>query len=185
MTRKRFLFGTALLMFCLCAIAAVIFIKATPTGRLHIIQEQIYIKYKTVEHLDTASLAADISERTSTKMIILDVRSKEEYDISHIKTARLIDPDLDPAIALAGVSKDAEIVVYCSVGYRSSDYARKLQLNQYRHVYNLDGSIFKWANEGRPLFDEYKQVTVVHPYNAEWGLLLQPQYRADLNAVKK
>jgi hypothetical protein len=42
-------------------------------------------------------------------------------------------------------------------------------------VFNLQGSIFKWANEGRPLIANDRAVHVVHPYNERWGVLLNPQ----------
>ena len=50
-----------------------------------------------------------------------------------------------------GIAKDAPIVTYCSVGYRSGKMAERLQAAGYTNVRNLEGSIFKWANEHRPL----------------------------------
>jgi len=39
-------------------------------------------------------------------------------------------------------------------------------------VYNLDGSIFKWANEDRLLVTPRGDtVEYVHPYNTLWGTL--------------
>ena len=46
-------------------------------------------------------------------------------------------------------------------------------------VYNLEGSLFKWANEGRPMVDSNGQpVTKVHPYNAVFGKFLNKELRA-------
>ena len=45
-------------------------------------------------------------------------------------------------------------------------------------VYNLEGSIFKWANEGKDLEDNKGLKTlVVHPYNVVWGKLLNAELR--------
>ena len=45
-------------------------------------------------------------------------------------------------------------------------------------VYNLEGSIFKWANEGRILVDsEDKKTIYCHPYNMVWGKLLESRLR--------
>lgn len=45
-------------------------------------------------------------------------------------------------------------------------------------VFNLEGSIFAWAEEGRPLVDTHNQpTTFVHPYNAVWGKLLSADKR--------
>jgi len=62
------------------------------------------------------------------------------------------------------------------VGYRSSILARKLQTLGFKEVHNLEGSIFKWANEGRPLVQGQTTVHKVHPYNAHWGRLLERKY---------
>ena len=40
--------------------------------------------------------------------------------------------------------------------------------------------IFEWANEGRPVVRDGREVEAVHPYDAVWGRLLAPERRADL-----
>ena len=45
-------------------------------------------------------------------------------------------------------------------------------------VYNLEGSIFKWANEGRELVDcNNTKTPYCHPYSVIWGRLLEPNLR--------
>lgn len=47
-----------------------------------------------------------------------------------------------------------------------------------RPIYNLEGSIFKWVNENRPIIDSDGAPTqFVHPYNAFFGKLLDPSHR--------
>ena len=65
------------------------------------------------------------------------------------------------------------IVVYCSVGVRSSELARALQAVGRTNVFNLDGAIFQWANEGRPLYAGSNVVTTVHRDNRKWGRFLR------------
>ena len=72
-------------------------------------------------------------------------------------------------------------MTYCSVGYRSGEMAVRLRAAGYIHVQNLDGSIFQWANEHRPLVHDGERVTRVHPYNSVWGRLLQPDVRAPVS----
>ena len=49
------------------------------------------------------------------------------------------------------------------------------------YVYNLEGSLFKWANEGRPLVDFRGEKTILcHPYNAVFGKMLNRQLRSSL-----
>ena len=73
-------------------------------------------------------------------------------------------------------------MVYCSVGVRSAGVARRLRAAGFAEVENLEGSVFRWANEGRPLVAAGGAATdVVHPYDAAWGRLLRPERRADLD----
>jgi len=50
-----------------------------------------------------------------------------------------------------------------------------------RPIYNLEGSLFKWANESRPLVDNSGSPTkLVHPYNNVWGRLLEKSLHANV-----
>ncbi|NEQ28665.1 MAG: rhodanese-like domain-containing protein, partial [Microcoleus sp. SIO2G3] len=73
---------------------------------------------------------------------------------------------------------DMPIVAYCSVGWRSSRVVDRLQQASYTNAFNLEGSIFQWANEGRPVFQNGERVQQVHPYSRLWGQLLKPNLRA-------
>ena len=45
-------------------------------------------------------------------------------------------------------------------------------------VYNLWGSIFQWANEGRPMLDGNNQPAVhAHPFNPVFGKILKKELR--------
>ena len=68
--------------------------------------------------------------------------------------------------------------MYCAVGYRSSAVAERLQKAGVRTVFNLEGSIFQWANEGRPLEADGHPADKVHPYNVRYGKWLAPDRRA-------
>ena len=46
------------------------------------------------------------------------------------------------------------------------------------NVYNLEGSLFKWANEKRPMVDQQGKKTIVcHPYSSIWGKFLDSDLR--------
>jgi hypothetical protein len=57
---------------------------------------------------------------------------------------------------------------------RSARLVAQLRQAGYTQVYNLEGSIFRWANEGQSLVSQGQLVAVVHPFNPTWGLLLRP-----------
>lgn len=127
--------------------------------------------------LTTKELANWLENSAQTQPIIIDARSEAEYAVSHLKNARRIDAIAPNLALLPDISSDTPIVVYCSVGYRSANIAQQLQQTGFDRVYNLQGSIFQWANEGRPIFKDDRPTQFVHPYNAIWGKLLKSQYR--------
>ena len=82
--------------------------------------------------------------KESGKYILLDVRTKEEYDQSHIDGAVLI-PDYEIA-AKAGEQlpdRGAVILVYCRSGRRSEGAAQQLIDLGYTNVYDF-GGIIDW-----------------------------------------
>lgn len=103
-------------------------------------------------------------------VIILDAREREEFDISHIPGATYIGYDNPDWTVLNTIDKEAEVVLYCSVGYRSEKLGEKVQEQGFSKVYNLYGSIFEWANEGLPLVDKNGDSTkAVHTWNKRWS----------------
>ncbi|MEH1803873.1 MAG: rhodanese-like domain-containing protein [Nostoc sp.] len=138
----------------------------------------IRFQFPTVEEINCNQLAELLSDSAKLHPLVLDARSQAEYAVSHIETAVRIDPLTEDLAAVATVSKDRTIVVYCAVGYRSAKLAQKLDEAGIKCIYNLTGGIFQWANEGRPIFQNGHPTKVVHPYNAIWGKLLKATYHA-------
>ncbi len=138
-------------------------------------------KYPDVRQLRTDELHLWLTGSRNEPIILIDARGMEEFRVSHITGAMNIPYDRDPLKHFTCIKPDSTIVVYCSVGYRSSILARKLQNMGFTKVYNLEGSIFKWANEGRPLVQGKVTVHKVHPYNAHWENLLEKKYHVDMD----
>jgi rhodanese-related sulfurtransferase len=109
-------------------------------------------------------------------LVVLDVRTPEEFAVSHLPGAVRVDPDRADLGSLA-VAEESTVVVYCSVGYRSAAIAEALEAAGVERVYNLRGGIFAWANEGRPMIRDGAPVHRVHPYDPIWGRLLRKELR--------
>lgn len=109
------------------------------------------------------------------KVFIVDVREPEEYKVSHLKGATNLVSEGE-IISEFKKSEKGVLVLYCSVGYRSSKIAQKIQTKIKQPVYNLEGSIFEWANSGLPVYQGEKPVDKVHPYNTFWGKLLKKKF---------
>lgn len=108
------------------------------------------------------------------KLVILDTRSAKEYSVSHLANARFIDYDRFDIAQVKDIPKDVEIVVYCSVGYRSEKIGEKLQDAGFQNVNNLYGGLFQWKNNDLEVVNQNGAVTdSVHTYNEDWGQWLQ------------
>ena len=135
--------------------------------------------YPDVSHVSTETVATWLSENQD--LIILDIRQSQEFDVSHLQAAINIPPDtlIEEVVAtrLKDIDNNHLIVVYCSIGIRSSKFAQKLAKVGFTNIHNVNGSIFAWANENRPVYRGNNLTYKVHPYDNKWGQLLDPQYR--------
>jgi rhodanese-related sulfurtransferase len=119
---------------------------------------------------------ADVIEtsKDTQNLVFLDAREKAEFDVSHIKNAVWIGYDDFKMSRLNGISKDAEIIVYCSVGYRSEKITQKLQEAGFKHAKNLYGGIFEWVNQDQEVVNSANQPTQkVHGFDKFWGVWLK------------
>lgn len=175
MTRlSGFLIGACLGTLMLAAPEAVAQWPFGGPQPLDAIEEDIASDHADIAHLEPEALAA--MQAAGKDIILLDVRARDEYDVSHIPGALQVDPGAsktDIAALLADTDPAAEIVVYCSVGRRSSRLgSRVLNALDGRDVSNLRGGIFAWHNQARPLEDAQGATDAVHPYNDRWGKLV-------------
>lgn len=108
----------------------------------------------------------------------LDSREKKEYKVSHIKNSIYVG-DHDFSIdSISQFPKDVPIVVYCSVGIRSDHIAKKIIDAGYTNVHNMEGGIFKWMNDGHPVFDSSGNTTQnIHAFSKMWGMLVRSDHK--------
>jgi len=142
------------------------------------VDHMIASNYPDVPTISTDSLAERLSTDTASKPLLLDARSPEEYAVSHLRGAQRVNPNAKRYPNLDTLAADQPIVVYCSVGYRSAGVAQKLRAQGFTNVSNLTGSLFRWANDGRPVYRDGQRVAAVHPYDASWGTLLADSLHA-------
>jgi rhodanese-related sulfurtransferase len=124
-----------------------------------------------VPQMSTRELAERMTAGNESALLI-DVRTREEYEVSHLPGAIWAETPTQIASAVSRASDRQPVVLYCSVGVRSSKAAAQLMRSGRTNVFNLKGSIFEWANEDRPLTANGRPAHVVHPYNQRWGVLL-------------
>jgi len=129
--------------------------------------------YPQVAQLSTDKLSQWLQGGRQTPILLVDVRAPEEFAVSHLqgavnlrKTAQIMQTTAE--------RKATTTILYCSVGFRSSRIAHRMTQQGARDVFNLEGSIFQWANERRPIFQGETIVQQVHPYGRRWAGLLEP-----------
>ncbi|MGC8942300.1 MAG: rhodanese-like domain-containing protein [Sulfurihydrogenibium sp.] len=103
------------------------------------------------ENLDSKSFYKMIQQEKN--IIILDVRTPEEYDKDgHIPNSILIPVQVLPQyVKDLEKFKDKKILVYCRSGSRSSVASKFLEQNGFKNVYNLKYGIIDWKKEGLPV----------------------------------
>ena len=180
-TKRRLVLGSALavLTATLLAVAVWLFLvskvrESDPVDRLAFIKDQVRRRFPLAPQISTDELATRLT--SGERLVLLDVRNPEEYAVSHLPGAIRVDPNASPALPV-GIGSDVPVVAYCSVGWRSSKWVEALR-NQGVDAVNLEGSIFQWVAEDRPLRRGAELVDVVHPYSSAWAWLVDPDDRA-------
>ena len=130
----------------------------------------------TVPLISVSELTTEVEK--GERPVILDTRQREEYNVSHIPTARFVNYSRFSKADVADIPRETKIIVYCSVGYRSEKIGEKLKKLGYTNVYNLYGGIFEWVNQEHQVVAKGGTPTMrVHTYNRSWSKWLEKGIR--------
>ena len=105
----------------------------------------------SLPRVDPASLAG---ERKQRKPIVLDVRRPGEHETARIPGAVNVPLDrLEAAIdgGTLGIPRDADVVVACASGYRSSSACSLLERKGFGRLTDLTGGTNAWIAAGLPV----------------------------------
>ncbi|HUF36338.1 MAG TPA: rhodanese-like domain-containing protein [Gemmatimonadales bacterium] len=183
--RRRWLRLVLLVLVVPLLLGAAVALLAGRPIAFEVVRRLTVRKFPDVRWIDAAEFARWRADPGRPQPVVIDSRTPAEFSASHLKDAARMDPYRPLLRPLRGMPKDTAIVVYSSVGYRSARVAYWLGRQGYTNVYNLDGSLFGWANAGRPLFRDGGPTVTVHPYDERWGLMLEEPYRATAEPVMK
>ena len=119
--------------------------------------------FPDVPEIDPHALAKAIEDES---VVVVDVRDPREWAVSRIPGA-IPKSEFE---ANKVTYKDRPIVAYCTVGYRSGQFAKSLNDEGFQ-ASNLSGSILAWAHAGQSLVDDQGETRKVHVYGPQWNLL--------------
>lgn len=144
------------------------------------VDEKIEREFPSVQTVSTDVLLARYEAAGAKLPLIIDVREISEFQVSHLGNALHLESAeaISDVITERGLSKDTEIIVYCSVGYRSASVAADLEELGFTQVLNLEHSLFEWTSKGYPMTSASGSTDKVHPFNKAWGVLVDESLHA-------
>jgi len=111
----------------------------------------------TINGISTISVddAALITDNPPEDLVVLDVRTPEEFAEGHLEGAVLVDfYDADFAEQLAALDAGAPYLVYCRSGNRSGQALGVMQQLGFTSAVDVDGGIVAWSGAGLPVTTE-------------------------------
>ncbi len=82
-------------------------------------------------------------------VVVLDVRTPEEYKEGHLEGAELINfYDADFEARVKALDKEKEYVIYCRSGGRSGKATEKMEELGFKNIHNMNGGILAWNRAG-------------------------------------
>lgn len=141
--------------------------EKSPQGKVARI-DSLYREYQRDFPGASEITVEELIERMRTgKIILVDNREPHEQEVSMIPGA-MTDEDFEREIEN---HRDANVVVYCTIGSRSGYYTEELR-KQGINAFNLKGGVLAWAHAGKSFVDEQGNETKrAHVYGTKWNLL--------------
>lgn len=96
---------------------------------------------------------SDLMDRDPEKILLVDVRTKLEWDLGTLPGAKLIPLD-DLRSRLDELPKNKEIIIFCQVGLRGYLATRILQQNGFTQVSNLSGGCKTYQTVSKDLTEK-------------------------------
>jgi len=104
------------------------------------------VKYKSLKPHDF-----NLAYLKDSNAVLIDVREYFECKKSRIKDATNIPSSGNIDIAADTINKDIPLYIYCTSGYRAKKVCARLAEKGFTKLYNLEGGINAWKEEGLPV----------------------------------
>ena len=95
---------------------------------------------------------SDFVEIQDSDYILIDVRTKDEFDLGHIDSAINLDFYSDTfQNDILSLPRNETIVLYCRTNNRSTKTANILKENGFKEISVLEGGITNWVKNGNDI----------------------------------
>jgi rhodanese-related sulfurtransferase len=102
-----------------------------------------------IKHVDPKNAQKLLSQ---TNVVILDIRTPEEFKSYHIAGATNVDfNSSDFEQRINSLDKSKTYLVHCASGGRSTRSLKIFQKHDFQSIYHLDGGITAWKDAGLPV----------------------------------
>ena len=104
----------------------------------------------SVKNVEAEQAAKLLKE--NKKIVVLDVRTPEEFAAGHIAGATNLDfhnPDFEKKLSVLDKSKS--YLVHCAAGGRSAKTRELMKKQQFQSIYHLEGGLKAWEKAGNPV----------------------------------
>jgi rhodanese-related sulfurtransferase len=173
--RKRFTKRTIVALLVLLAVLAGLLWDGSPLGSLAL-RQALRLKFQGVRQVAPAELVAWMKDPNRPPPMLIDARPPEQYAVSRIDGSVEIDPMAPDLHPLNHIAKDQPLVVYDATGVQGTAMVIALTNEGFTRVSNLEGGLFRWANEGYPIVADAGPASKVYPLTWSWGRLLKGRF---------
>ena len=103
--------------------------------------------------INPQEVAADeLKELLTQDILLVDVRTPNEYQQGRIPGSRLVNyRDADFAAKVAQLEIDKPVAVYCAAGTRSTNAMKAFQDAGFKTIYNYKGGFGDWKKRGEDI----------------------------------
>jgi rhodanese-related sulfurtransferase len=138
-------------------------IQVTDLQKIDTVQK-MYQTYKK-DFPDITDISADKARAMNAReqIVFIDTRQEAEQVVSMIPNAVTEKVFLaDPSII-----RGKTAVAYCTIGFRSGVFAKKMAGRKIR-ISNLSGGILAWVLSGGKVYDAGRETKRIHVYGKDW-----------------
>ena len=154
MNISRLLFSAiSIIIFSTPAVSSATDIKA---GEKAVYDElRSHIPKDKFKHVDDLYTKWQEVQSGKSKAIILDIRTRGEFDAGHIIGSNNIDSGHAYILSKKMADPNTELWVFCRTKHRASYFVGTLYKYGFKNVYIVEGGIKDWAEKGYPLGNKH------------------------------